>query len=76
MIKRRGCGNKGLRSSGCKVVIKTKKFFHGLSTQRKRRNFVKGLGDGSGIWQEDEEVVSGMLIDFMLTYLLPSIHRT
>ena len=39
-------------------------FFHGLATQRKRRNFIKGLRDGSGMWEEDEEVVSAVLIDY------------
>lgn len=33
------------------------KFFHGSITQRKRRNFIKGLWDGNGMWQEDKEVV-------------------
>ena len=40
------------------------KFFHGVSTQRKRRNFIKGLRDENGTWQENEEVVLGMLIEF------------
>ena len=35
-----------------------------MSTQRKRRNFIKGLKDENGTWQENEEVVSGMLIEF------------
>ena len=39
------------------------KFFHGVSTQRKRRNFIKGLRDENGTWQENEEVVSGLLIE-------------
>ena len=43
---------------------KNTKFFHGVSTQRKRRNFIKGLKDENGTWQENEEVVSGMLIEF------------
>ena len=40
------------------------KFFHGVSTQRKRRNFIKGLRDENGTWQDNEEVISGMLIEF------------
>lgn len=40
------------------------KFFHGLVTQRKRRNFIKGLRDANGVWQEDEEVFSTLLNDF------------
>lgn len=43
---------------------KNTKFFHGVSTQRKRRNFIKGLQDENGTWQDNEEVVSGMLIEF------------
>ena len=33
-------------------------------TQRKRRNFIKGLQDENGTWQDNEEVVSGMLMKF------------
>ena len=40
------------------------KSFHGVSTQRKRRNFIKGLRDENGTWQENEEVVSGLLIEY------------
>ena len=40
------------------------KFFHGSATQRKRRNFIKGLGDEDGTWHEDEDVFSGMLTTF------------
>lgn len=28
------------------------------------RNFIKGLCDENGTWQENEEVVSGLLIEF------------
>lgn len=40
------------------------KFFHGIATQRKRKNFIKGLHDGNGAWQEDEEVFPAIIIDF------------
>ena len=40
------------------------KFFHDCSTQRKRKNFIQGLRDGNGVWQENEEVFSALLIDF------------
>ncbi|XP_050281922.1 uncharacterized protein LOC126722825 [Quercus robur] len=40
------------------------KFFHGVSTQRKRRNFIKVLRDENGTWQENEEVISGLLIEY------------
>ena len=39
------------------------KFFHGVSTQQKRRNFIKGLHDENGTWQENVEVISGLLIE-------------
>ena len=39
------------------------KFFHG-TTQRKRKNFIKGMRDGNGVWQEGDEVVSAMLVNF------------
>ena len=40
------------------------KFFHGTATQRKRKNFIKGIRDGNGVWQEGDEVVSAMLVNF------------
>ena len=40
------------------------KFFHGTTTQRKHRNFLKGLRDENGVWQEDEEVFSEVLNRF------------
>ena len=40
------------------------KFFHRTTTQRKRKNFIKGLRDGNGVWQEDEEVFSALFNDF------------
>ncbi|XP_050249301.1 uncharacterized protein LOC126696657 [Quercus robur] len=40
------------------------KFFHRTATQRKRKNFIKGLRDGNGVWQEDEVVFSTLLNDF------------
>ena len=40
------------------------KLFHDTTTQRKRRNFIKGLQDGNGVWLEDEEVFLGMLTEF------------
>ena len=49
------------------------KFFHGVLTQRKRRNFIKGLRDENGTWQENEEVVSGMLIEFYTNLFTSSI---
>ena len=40
------------------------RFFHGTATQRKRRNFIKGLRDENGVWQEDETIFSGILNRF------------
>ena len=40
------------------------KFFHGTATQRMRKNFIKGLRDGNGVWKEDKEVFSALLNDF------------
>ena len=31
------------------------KFFHGSTTQRKRKIFIKGLKDDEGVWHEDED---------------------
>ena len=47
------------------------KFFHGTATQRKRKNFIKGLCDGNGVWQEDEEVFLAIITDFY-THLFTS----
>ena len=40
------------------------KFFHGIATQRKHRNFLKGLKDENEVWQEDKEVFSKVLNRF------------
>ena len=49
------------------------KFFHGCATQRKRKNFIQGLCDGNGVWQENEEVFSALLIDFYSRLFISSI---
>lgn len=51
-------------------MIKTQNF-HGTATQRKRKNFIRGLRDGNGAWQEDEEVLSAIITDFY-THLFTS----
>ena len=43
---------------------KNTKFFHRIATQRKRRNFIKGLKDEKGVWQNDEHIFSGLLVGF------------
>lgn len=43
---------------------KNTNFFHGTTTQRKRRNFIKGLKDNDEVWQTEEGIVSKMLIDY------------
>ena len=40
------------------------KFFHGIATQRNRQNFIKGLRDEEGVWQNDEHTFSGLLVGF------------
>ena len=40
------------------------KFFHGTATQRKRKNFIKGLKDDEGVWHEDEDTYARMLNEF------------
>lgn len=40
------------------------KFFHGITTQRKRQNFIKGLRDNDGVWQNDDHIFSSLLIGF------------
>ena len=43
---------------------KNTRYFHGVATQRKRKNFIKGIKDGEGAWQNDEEVVSAIFVEF------------
>ena len=40
------------------------KYFHGVATQRKRRNFIKGIRDIQGVWVSDERVVGEVFVDF------------
>ena len=40
------------------------KFFHGVATQRKRRNFIKGVRDRDGAWVTDEKAVADLFVDF------------
>ena len=39
-------------------------FFHGTATQRKRKNFIKGLRDNEGRWQAEEAIYTKILVDF------------
>ena len=64
MTKKRQCGIKELSFSGYNVEIKIRNFFHCSATQRKRRNFIKGLRDEDGTWHEDEDQISSMLIAY------------
>ena len=43
---------------------KNTKIFHGIATQRKRRNFIKGLRDEEGVLRNDEHIFSGLLVGF------------
>ena len=43
---------------------KNTKYFHGVATQRKRRNFIKGVRDLDGVWQTEEGVISDIFVDF------------
>ena len=49
------------------------RFFHRVATQRKRKNFIKGIRDRHGAWITDEKAVVIFLLIFMLGYLLPLI---
>jgi len=40
------------------------KFFHNTVTQRKRRNFIRGVRDEGGVWQNNEEVFSTLFTDY------------
>ena len=43
---------------------KNTRYFHGVATRRKRKFFIKGIKNGEGVWQSDEEVVSATFVEF------------
>ena len=43
---------------------KNTSYFHGVATQRKRRNFSKGIKDEEGVWQSAEGTISGIFVEF------------
>ena len=43
---------------------KNTRYFHGVATQRIRRNFIKGTKDAEGVWQIDEGAVSSIFVEF------------
>ena len=43
---------------------KNTKYFHGTATQRKRRNFIKGMLDDQGVWHREEDAVSALLVSY------------
>ena len=45
-------------------VDQNTKFFHDAVTQRKRRNFIRGVRDKGGVWQNNEEVFSTLFTDY------------
>ena len=45
-------------------VDKITKIFHGTTTQRKKKNFIKGLKDDNGVWHEDKDKVSSFLNEY------------
>lgn len=75
LIERKECGSKGLGFSGCNVEIETQSFFHGSATQRKQRNFIKGLKDADGTWCEDEDLFWGWLTTYYADLLKSSNPR-
>ena len=47
-------------------------FFHGTTTQRKRRNFIKGLRDSEGRWRSKECIYTKILMDFYADLFITS----
>ena len=43
---------------------KNTRYFHGVATQRKRKNFIKGIKDDEGVWQRDEEVLLAIFVEY------------
>ena len=39
-------------------------YFHGVATNRKRKNFIKGIMDMHGTWVTDEETIGATFVDF------------
>ena len=39
-------------------------FFHAKASSRQRKNHMEGLLDAQGVWQEDEEIMSGIVLDY------------
>lgn len=40
------------------------KFFHATASQRRRKNRILGLNDFEGVWQEDQGIVEGIILDY------------
>ena len=53
-----------LRLQWIKSGDRNTEFFHGTTTQRKRRNFIKELRDSEGRWQSEEGIYTKILMDF------------
>ena len=40
------------------------KFFHATASQRHRNNYIMGLMDSNGRWQEDQEGIESTILDY------------
>ena len=47
-------------------------FFQGIATQRKQKNFIKGLKDSEGRWQLEEDIYTKILVDFYANLFITS----
>ena len=39
-------------------------FFHAKASSRQKKNQMEGLVDAQGVWQEDEEIIGGIVLDY------------
>lgn len=39
-------------------------FFHAMASQRWRKNRIVGLNNAEGVWQKDQGIVEGIILDY------------
>uniref|UniRef100_A0A2N9IMR2 Reverse transcriptase domain-containing protein n=1 Tax=Fagus sylvatica TaxID=28930 RepID=A0A2N9IMR2_FAGSY len=63
------------RSTWLKEGDRNTKYFHGRASQRRRRNTIKRVRDSAGIWQENEDQVARVFLDYFRTLFTTSNPR-
>jgi hypothetical protein len=52
------------RSTWLKEGDRNTKYFHGRASQRRRRNNIKGVRDQAGIWQDNDDQVARVFLEY------------